>query len=686
MNKNKKMDQHVSNLLLYLAIISFLFTFVYGLFYYREIKNNFLYVLAVIQNSIKAFTFQSDISFDDLVEYMTINKGLAYKVLVYCYGISCFTAPYCTLSFCYKLIQKFTRLKLFVLRKKKDRHVIIFGYNAGVKALLTADDFNIESSVLSSSVEEKCKIHLVVSCEISDSEIAEWNKKNIMIHSFDLLMYQNEEKQINSFLKQIEIGLARDIILFEDSSSKNFSLYHFFQGLKGNNDKENSEILRKDVKFYCRCEDDGVKRIIEDYHDRYLENSKFVSDLETVSIPELRIRKMLKENPLHSYYLDGHEPDPNKWNLYLLIIGFGNLGQQLLLQAMNLGVTGSENRIVIDIIDNDVKKKKSIFENHFDENYVTIDADRIIIGSDKADGTFEIRFHQMDIRYKQFSKKLDELGKEGFFTYVAVCVENLDVSLHCMSEVKRHMDRCQEHGMDTSGVKLAIRMEFDKQMEYYVNVNHDTFENVFSIESIANAISLRELIEARMDVNAKIFNHTYNMITIHREKASEKTDAEAAEKEKMKEASHEWQKLTLFRRDASRAIAQRTMVNADVMRNVSDEQLQTWVGENGSLLQYRDGRWNYGISDKEFAHIQSRKYREVSELSRMEHRRWCYYTASQGWRCTPSPDMEKDDKKRQNPCLCTWNSLEENLPEYCIYDLMPMLYEYLQRRTAKQKH
>lgn len=568
------MNEHVGNLLLYLAIISFLFTFVYGLFYYREIKNGFFYVLAVIQNSIKAFTFQSDISFDALVEYMTINQGLTYKILVYCYGISCFTAPYCTLSFCYKMIQKFARLKLFVFRKKKDRHVIIFGYNQEVKALLAADDFNIESSTLSSCVKEKCKIHLVVPCEISDSEITEWNRKNVMIHLFDLLMYQNEEKQINSFLKQIEIGLARDIILFEDSSSKNFSLYHFFQGLKGNNEKKKSEILRKDVKFYCRCEDDGVKRIMEDYHDSHLKNSRFVSDLEIVSIPELRIRKMLKENPLHSYYLDGHETDPNKWDLHLLIIGFGNLGQQLLLQAMNLGVTGSGNRIVIDVIDNDVKKKKSIFENYFNENYVTIDADRITIEGDKADGEFEIRFHQMDIRYKQFSKKLDELGKKSVFTYVAICVKNLDVSLHCMSEIKRHMDRCQEHGMNTLGVKLAIRMEWDKQMEYYVNINHDIFDNVFTIESVANSISLKELIEAQMDANAKTFNHAYNRIMIHKNDSPGKTNEGEVKKEKTEDATNEWQKLTLFRRDASRAIAQRTWVNADVMRNVSDEQLR----------------------------------------------------------------------------------------------------------------
>ena len=113
------------------------------------------------------------------------------------------------------------------------------------------------------------------------------------------------------------------------------------------------------------------------------------------------------------------------------------------------------------------------------------------------------------------------------------------------------------------------------------------------------------------------------------------------------------------------------------MKNISDEDLEKWFGKDGMLLRQENGEWKYNLSDEAFARIQSDtdNYKTISEMSRMEHRRWCYFTAACGWGATQSFKAEKDDIHLENPCLCTWDDLAKNLPAYCKYDLMPLLYE-----------
>ena len=58
-------------------------------------------------------------------------------------------------------------------------------------------------------------------------------------------------------------------------------------------------------------------------------------------------------------------------------------------------------------------------------------------------------------------------------------------------------------------------------------------------------------------------------------------------------------------------------------------------------------------------------------LVSLEHRRWCCYMASIGWR-----SGERSDKFRRNPCLVTQQKLMETKPEMCKYDLMSLMARY----------
>lgn len=656
---NKKTNDIIKKVLLGLAIFSFVITFIEGCLYYDDIENELFRFLIIIQNSIKAFAFRTDISIEDMLGDIVTHPGLFRQIIGYAYGVACFTAPYCTLTFCYKIITKLLKINLFISKRKKYRHIIIFGYNDEVKALL-ADKEYISNN--------KYKIHIVVGDNSAEKDEEYILHNKIELHPVDFLSLS--ENQISYFLKRIEAELAEDIILFEESSSRNFSLYNlFFSEECRNYLKKNG--MKENVKFFCRCEDAGIEQIIQDYHDSYVLSdicNEFCSDLEIISVPELRIRKMLEKNPLHSYYLNSGVRDMNEWHLHILIIGFGKLGQQLLLQTMSQGVTGSRNNIIIDVVDYDVEKKKSIFVNTFSDEYMEFHDNDYIISSDKADGLLKIRFRNMDIRYQQFEKLLQNLGEVGAFTYVAICVEDPDTTLHCMSKINRYIRSCdRDNKLICDNVCLGVRMDFDKRMEKYVTENNKTYKNVFAIEATSNAISLEGLLNDKVDRKAKDFNYIYNTININPDSGFKNVE---------EDRYNLWKKMSLFRRNSSRALAEHETVKQLLIKDVSKEDMEKWFGENGELLEYRAGNWFYKTNEDDFVKVQSdiEKYPVVSEFSRMEHRRWCYFMASARWKDTDKPD--KSDIFLENPCMATWENLTLHRPKYCVYDLIPLLMKY----------
>lgn len=139
---------------------------------------------------------------------------------------------------------------------------------------------------------KKYRIHLA-SEEINDEQSLELLREGIIVHKVDLL--KNPDDAVY-FLKQMELKKTSNIILFDNSSAKNFSLYKLFH-----NECIKEKInMQADIKFYCRCEDAGIQSILEDYHDT---NIKTCMDIEIVSLPELRVRQILSNNRLHQYYL-----------------------------------------------------------------------------------------------------------------------------------------------------------------------------------------------------------------------------------------------------------------------------------------------------------------------------------------------------------------------------------------------
>lgn len=667
----KGFDKKMGRALFVLAIVSFVITFLEGILYYSgELYQNQLFrFMLILQNSIKAFGFKTTISIENILKMLNDNPTLYETIIGYAYGIAIFTAPYCTVAVVYKMVERWWRIKGWLFLHRNKRHMIVFGYNEDVKILL----LNKEEDT-----SEK-KIHLVAS-KISQEEELELLRNGIEIHKIDVL--KMPEKKLVYFLKRMELKRAEAVILFEEASAKNFSIYYLFNNLP----EKAKSFLNPDVKFYVRCEDEGIRRMMEDYYDEQICNNRGDSfgDLEMFSIPELRVRKMFKEHKLHTFYKESGIDDVNQWNLHLLIVGFGKLGQQILLQAMNQGVTGSKNSILIDVVDVKCDEKQSIFGNYFNEDYVRMNENEYTIPSENADGELRIRFHKMDIRFKNFQRQLWENGdpeKDGIYTYVALCVNDPDVTLHCMSEVQRYFMKCDRSSENQPCI--AVRMDLDNQMAKYLEKNKATYKDVFVINDSSQALTMKDLLNDELDKDAKEYNYLYNSISIEiggpRTKKVEKTDKKNAHTADVKE---KWKKLALFRRDSNRALAAHASVKEDIYPCIVKEELAMLLdklfGENGTILENENDRWVYHGTMKEFVELQSDETRNqlISEISRLEHRRWCYFMATRGWTHTKDLGDKKNDKTRENPCMCTWEDLVKHQSQNCCYDLMPLLLKY----------
>ena len=292
----------------------------------------------------------------------------------------------------------------------------------------------------------------------------------------------------------------------------------------------------------------------------------------------------------------------------------------------------------------------------------------------------------MDIRFHEFQKILREYGDEkqgNIFTFIAICLKNTDIALHCLTQVQQYLKRC-----DTGErVSVAIRMEYDKQMAEYLNEENTTYKNVFAIEDTGNTITLADLLHDDIDNDAKEFNRIYEETSLCSER-----DYKNAHGQTTQSANDIWKKLPLVLRNSNRALAYHQEIKIRFLEEKDDKgevkestDLRVYLGTEGTVLQERENAWTFE-SEIEVAQKQSdmENYPLIAEFSKMEHRRWCYYMASCGWKRTEDPRGAKNQRLKENPCLCNWDDLVKNKPGTCPYDLMPLILYYQNQKKNKK--
>ncbi|MBQ9907765.1 MAG: hypothetical protein IJM46_13450 [Oscillospiraceae bacterium] len=654
---NQTNRKNPTRLIFLLAILSFLIATAQGIIYYREYESFFKYLL-VLQNSINAFGFKASVTIKDTVAFMEDNPSALNKCIGYAYCIAVFTAPYCTISFVYKILQRLLRFIIFFRRDKHCRHIVIFGYNSDVKAMLNNNK---------SDPKKNC-IHIVATELIDNEEIYRLNKSGYIVHYADIL--KAAESELHALLVKTRIEIASNIILFESSSIRNFSLLQLFRL----NEKDSADRIKlaEGAKISCRCEEEGIGRLIAEYYNSAAGTDAYY-DLELVGIPEMQIHKMYSEHPLHTVYKDTDTPLKD-WTVHLLVAGFGQLGQQAVLQAMNLGVVSERNRIIIDVFDSNIKMKKAIFLNQLSHDTFDMTDSCVALKSEAADGLLEINFHELNISHRSFYDTIRSQLDTEPYTYAVIALENIDLSVNCAIQLEELFD---ERGLNPP---ILMRMDTDRRLAGYISADKKSLGDVSLIDDRSIVITLEMIINREIDRIAKDYNHFYNNIKLITADETGTVDNSAEDPE------IEWNRLRLFRRSSSKAAAYHDEVKNDIIPKLAaengvslDQKLEELIGVNGSLMRYTGSAWQmHGTEEAVLKKI--RKDSFAYGLASLEHRRWCCYMASIGWR-----PGERSDQFRRNPCLVPQQKLMQEQPEMCKYDLMSLMERYKKRTETEIK-
>ena len=422
MEKYRK--NRISKVVIILAALSFIAAFAESMTYYDDTPL-FMRLLIALQDSINIFKFDPTLRLDAAAAKAFNGSELAPRLLAGAYAVALFTAPCCTIAAAYKLAERLLNVAVSFGGRSDREHIAVFGFNEDVRSLI--------KNYKQTGAKKVC-IHIITDTAIAPEESFELIKRGCRIHNTDITKASSEE--IASLIKKTRMKDAENIILFDSSSVKNFSVLQLFSLTNGDSRIK----LGKKAKITCRCENEGIKELISDYYDSAL---KTVSrrpgeilgyDLETVSLPELQVRKMFGEAPLHSFYSESGLP-LEKWAVKLLIVGFGSLGQQVMLQAMNLGSVHKDNPISADIFDIDADKNRELFMRRFADGLFESDENRIFLKNGAADGKFEFRFHDTNCAYNAFYDRIRESAAESPYTYVVITVDDTSTCVECAVQV-----------------------------------------------------------------------------------------------------------------------------------------------------------------------------------------------------------------------------------------------------------
>jgi len=636
-----------NRILLIIAMISFVVAMLEGYFYYAEYAQYPVFrFMLMLQNSVEAFAFKAGISIASVVKKFATERSV-FQVIVDCvYTVIVFIAPLCTMTFLYKVFETVLKWNIRIHRDKSSEQIIIFGYNDRVKALLSKEKGQAK--------EHKRKIQVVTAGELPSYDELNLLEKGVTVISFECL--GASAGKLKKFYHDIRIKQAAMILLMEETYSKNFSLYHMLN---------DSEEVPEHVKIYCNCEEESICRIIESYYDS-CDPSQKKKDLELIDVTQIQARKILREHPIHAYY-EGTNLPVSQWHAHMLVLGFGKLGQQMVLQAMAQGVIHSGNRILIDVVDARIDELKSMFENHFSSHYFEMGEDEIRVKEGGADGELILRFRKMDLRYKKFQHLLEELSAEEPFTYVAVCVKDQDVSLHCVLEMERFFEKRGQ-----KDVSIGIRMDVDQRVARYLTQDQGLHKNVFAMESVDHALTLGDVLASDINEEAKEYAYIYSSMDIRCEVAVTEEKEEGAV---AKDKDENWRELRLFMRDSNRDLSCHAPIKERAIREFGDRDslIRTYFGPQG-VLRKVGSRWVFrGTEEELVARINQDPF--LREMAMMEHRRWCYAMARRGWRATDGP---KNMSLRENPCMVDWETLCKVKPNTCKYDLQPLMLMYEQ--------
>ena len=577
-----KKEKMINRLSLFAAAFIFIIVSVETyIFYTGDVSSKVYLVFYSILNGIRVFGLDSSIDMFDIFKVEAGNVSACRSILNNIYIGCYFIAPIITVKFATNVVRYAVKEKLvdFNIGFGK-RRLLIVGYNENVDKLLKN---SLAKNKENKKFKRKTKILVLHRNEIADRQKFSFQISGVSFLKYEKLDYNNEAER-KMILKWMKPKKIRHIILFEEKGMDNVSNYCFF--LKSFEQSDYSDFV-KGLKIDCNYDMPQVENLIWDCNDKKATNFKY--KMSTFSLPMLRAQSVLDEMQIYDNLIKENK------DIHLMIVGFGKMGMGLFKRALNECVISENNNIVIDIFEKDIDKIKQYLDG-INEDYYG-EENTIYVGTDIAEGTLKIRFHNMDVNEKQFVECMDSISQGNPFTYIAICVDRPEVSVTNMLCIERYLQQ------KNVKIPVLVRMDVGQQLSTLEEIYPELKlvpgdDEILKLETIHS----KKLEDISNEIHRNNYDFAYNI---------------ESSKYRM---LHYSTKENIYK----------SLTDAD------KEHLKKLFESEG----YND------IS----------KIREDSLLFRLgaiEHRRWSYYVILNGW----SYASEKDSKRKVTDCLCSFDKI-----------------------------
>ncbi len=396
-------------------------------------------------------------------------------------------------------------------------------------------------------------------------------------------------------LKKAGIHKARYLVAISGKDGTNVEIaVHAYQKIKK---KRGAHTVCLDCRVHIV--DSGLRTAFR--QQRVFAESLKRFTISMFDVYENSARLLFKEHPLDHVSISASDPR----SVHLIIVGFGQMGEAVLLQAVKMGHFANRKKLRVTIVDREANRKKKIFYHRYPRFEQVCDAE----------------FLEMEAEDRQTVHTLEGLCKDqNLITTLAVCFDddarNLSFALSMLSAVREYKTPIRVRMAEGDGLSTLL----DKEEEGFA-ISRDV--HIFG--TTAHTCTWDTVINEELDNLAKVIHRDYM-------EYMEKRGYTPAQKPAMRH----WEHLDEEYIDSNRQQADHIPVKLRAIGCYSKKESV----DAQPVTEFRE--------------------EEVKLMAEMEHRRWYASRIMAGWK----PGDKNDSVKKTNPDLKEWNELDEGTKEY----------------------
>ncbi|WP_259334794.1 hypothetical protein [Streptococcus constellatus] len=609
-----KKTKYRKYLIIATVVVALIFI-VEGCFYYSAVDNLFFKFSLNFQNVIKAYKLDSDISQADAIKFLDENQNLYVAVITYIYCLAVIAAPFCTIGALIIFARTPYSYFMYLLKRKKSISFLILGKGENRDKFVK-------------SLSKECKITLI------EEEILQGDTKNSLREMGVSIIQIYQDEGYEKLLRKIHLDKFDYILLCDENVHTNYDYLKNIKKIQQDTNHPHNNSSHQTIYFTCN-DPAFEKRIFQNDSQKNLD----FRNVQLLNIQKKAVENMFEKYPIFQQS-DGDCQTSD--DVHIGIIGFDEIGQRILIEAISLSVLSADSTIIFDVFDKNMKSKIGIFLNNFHPdiiNEVSYKDFEIIKGEKikqytlslsskddptessrtfEVDGKMKIRFWDIDVDSVQFKKILSDCHLEDIFTYFVISTGNNHNKVGLLESIRKININSQSQEFKGQIIVFGQSLYLQDDVLFI-----EPEEDIFSYEAIRNEDILNQ---------AKLFNYNYTCV----QNTGNHLDSSL---ENSNNINVEWDKLELFHKESS--IRQ---------------------------SMHQSTKRNYILAKKEFSDINNISVKE--KLEKIEHRRWSLFMISSGYKW----DATKDRSKQTHDCITNWEHLKKEQDVKILeYDFTPYI-------------